>query len=256
MEYTVSKLAKISGVSARTLRYYDEINLLQPKRVNSSGYRIYGQEEVDLLQQILFYREMDLSLEEISELIHANDFTIRKALENHLVHLKNKKERLNRLILTVEQSIQSAEGERTMSDQEKFEAFKKAQIDENEAKYGEEIRQKYGDEVIDKSNKAFGKLSQAQVAKMQELTEELNGKLAQATEENRPESELAQEVCKLHQQWIIAAWPAGYYNEEKHFNLTKMYVEDERFKAYYEKIAPGAAEFLHEAMGIYLNKNE
>ena len=71
MEYTVSKLAKLSGVSARTLRYYDQIGLLEPKRVNPSGYRIYGEAEVNLLQQILFYRELEMSLNDIKDIVHS-----------------------------------------------------------------------------------------------------------------------------------------------------------------------------------------
>ncbi len=65
MEYTVRKLAQIAGVSTRTLRYYDEIGILKPARINSSGYRIYGQKEVNLLQQILFYRELGVNLKNI-----------------------------------------------------------------------------------------------------------------------------------------------------------------------------------------------
>ena len=91
MEYSVSKLARLSGVSARTLRYYDEIGLLKPKRVNSSGYRIYGAREVDLLQQILFYREMDLSLDEIKQIIYAADFDVASALEEHYFSFRGKK---------------------------------------------------------------------------------------------------------------------------------------------------------------------
>ena len=75
MEYTVNRLAQISGVSKRTLRYYDEIGLLRPERVNPNGYRIYGQMQVDLLQQILFYRELGLPLEEIREIIKIPDLT-------------------------------------------------------------------------------------------------------------------------------------------------------------------------------------
>lgn len=70
MEYSVNKLAKLSGVSARTLRYYDEIGLLSPKRISGNGYRVYGQREVDLLQQILFYRELDIPLALISNSLY------------------------------------------------------------------------------------------------------------------------------------------------------------------------------------------
>lgn len=253
MEYTVSKLARLSGVSARTLRYYDEIDLLKPKRVNTNGYRIYGADEVDLLQQILFYRELDLSLDEIKELLDANNFDVKEALRSHLVNLNEEKNRLDALIKIVEKSIREQEGEIKMADQEKFEAFKKNQIRRNEDRFGEEIREKYGDKVVEQSNEKFGGLSAEDYQQMEILTEKLNEKLANATKNGEPASEEGQEVAKLHQKWIIAAWPEGLYDEEKHYNLSLMYVEDERFRAYYEKIAPGVAEYLHEALKVYLN---
>lgn len=83
MEYTVKKLAELAGVSSRTLRYYDEIGLLKPERINSSGYRIYGQTQVNLLQQILFYRELDVDLETIMKLVTAGSFHSEKALIQH-----------------------------------------------------------------------------------------------------------------------------------------------------------------------------
>lgn len=88
MEYTVSQLAKLSGVSPRTLRYYDQIGLLKPDRINSSGYRIYGKEQVDMLQQIIFYRELDVSIEEIKNIVQQPGFDQVTALENHFQNLK------------------------------------------------------------------------------------------------------------------------------------------------------------------------
>lgn len=254
MEYTISKLARLSGISARTLRYYDEIDLLKPKRVNSSGYRIYGQTEVNLLQQILFYRELEMPLEEIKNVIYAEDFNIEEALRDHLSHLTNQRKRIDRLIQTVEKSIQAKEGEIDMTDQEKFEAFKKETIQKNEEQYGKEIRDKYDKDVVEASNKKLSHLTEEDWAHHQALTEELNEKLAQATKEGTPESPLAQEVAALHKEWLTAAWPEGYYDVEKHYNLSLMYVEDPRFKAYYETIEPGAAAFLHEALKAYLEK--
>lgn len=253
MEYTVSKLARISGVSARTLRYYDEIDLLKPKRINSSGYRIYGQQEVDILQQILFYRELEMKLDEIKNIIKTEDFSIEEALENHLIHLSEERNRLNRLIETVEKSLQYKQGGITMSDQEKFEAFKKETIQENEEKYGKEIREKYGDDTIDKSNNKFTHMTQEEYNRIEAISQELNEKLAEATKVGNPSSELGQEVAALHKEWLIAVWPDGLYDAERHFNLSLMYVEDPRFKDYYEKIASGAAEYLNEALKIYLD---
>ena len=83
MEYTVQKLSRLAGVSTRTLRYYDEIGILKPARINSSGYRIYGQAEIDRLQQILFYRQLEVSLDHIKELVTAPTYDGTQALREH-----------------------------------------------------------------------------------------------------------------------------------------------------------------------------
>lgn len=83
MEYSIRKLADLAGVTTRILRYYDEIGLLKPSRINSSGYRIYGEKELNLLQQVLLYRSMDMKLEDIQKVISQPDFDIPKALIEH-----------------------------------------------------------------------------------------------------------------------------------------------------------------------------
>src|SRR5699024_9695942 len=105
MEYTVNQLSKLAGVSGRTLRYYDQIGLLKPKRVSSSGYRIYGTEEIALLQQILFYRKLEMPLEEIKEIILAADFDQEKALLLHQQRLEMKKAQLDTLLVTIEKTL-------------------------------------------------------------------------------------------------------------------------------------------------------
>jgi DNA-binding transcriptional MerR regulator len=96
LEYSIKSLAKLAGISTRTLRYYDEIGLLKPLRTNSSGYRIYGDKEVDILQQILFYKELELPLEQIKEIITSKDFDTKKALYNHKENILKKQETQNR----------------------------------------------------------------------------------------------------------------------------------------------------------------
>jgi len=90
MEYTVQKLGRLAGISTRTLRYYDEIGILKPARINSSGYRIYGKEEVDRLQQILFYRELGVSLDSIKNIITSPSFNGVEALREHREKLLEK----------------------------------------------------------------------------------------------------------------------------------------------------------------------
>lgn len=251
MEYTISKLAKISGISTRTLRYYDEIGLLKPERINSNGYRIYGQIQVDVLQQILFYRELGIGLEEIKSILNSSEFDIERSLQNHLIHLNNQKIRIELLIQNVNKTICSLKGETVMSDKEKFEGFKKDLIEKNEEQYGLEIREKYGDESVNASNAKLANMSEEQWQKQQDLTNKLNEKLKEAIKTNNPGGKIAQEVCDLHHQWLCMFWQDGMYSKEAHLSLGQMYVEDERFKKYYDEIEEGAAEFLYEALKIY-----
>lgn len=249
MEYTVQKLAQLAGVSSRTLRYYDEIGILKPARTNSSGYRIYGQKEVDRLQQILFYRELGISLDQIKDIITAPAFDAADALKEHRERLLEKRKQLDLLITNVEKTIASAEGRTTMSDKEKFEGFKKKMIEDNEKQYGKEIREKYGEEMVEKSNAKLMNMTREEHEAVAKLAEEINSTLDQAMEKGDPAGELAQKAAGLHKQWITYYW--SEYSKEAHAGLAEMYVADERFKAYYDKVRPGAAEFLRDAIKIY-----
>lgn len=249
MEYTVQKLGVIAGVSTRTLRYYDEIGILKPARINSSGYRIYGENEVNILQQILFYRELGVSLESIKEILTSPDFNGIKALLEHREKLLEKRKQLDLLILNVDKSIESAEGKIFMSDKEKFEGFKQNLVDENEKKYGKEIREKYGNEAVNKSNNKLKNMSQEDYEKITALEKEVIITLKEAFKTGNPASELAQKAADLHRQWLSFYWDK--YSKEAHAGLAQMYVDDERFTAYYDKEQPGTAAFLRDAVLIY-----
>jgi DNA-binding transcriptional MerR regulator len=249
MEYSSNQVSKMSGVSARTLRYYDEIGLLKPARIASSGYRIYGQAELDTLQQILFYKEMGFSLTDIRKLLSAPDFDREQAFMNHLAELNKKRERLDTLIETVTKSIAAMRGEQTMSDKEKFEGFRQAMIDENERQYGSEIRGKYGEEAIERANARIKGMTHERYAEGERLRQEAEDTLKAALEIGDPAGELAQKACDLHGKWLAVFQPE--YNKAYHKSLGELYVADERFKVYYDKIAPGCAEFLRDAINIY-----
>lgn len=254
MEYTVQKLSELAGVSARTLRYYDEIGILKPARINSSGYRIYGQKEVSKLQQILFYRELGMGLETIKEIINSSSFNSIAALREHREKLLAKRKQIDMLLVNVEKTIASEEGRIVMSDNEKFEGFKEKLIEENEKKYGKEIREKYGEEAVEKSNQAFKNMSKEDYDKMISLEKEMKTVLAEAFKTGDPASELAQKAADLHKQWISMAW--GQYSKEAHAGVAQMYVDDERFTAYYDKEQPGTAKFLRDAIYIYTGMNK
>ncbi|WP_137789456.1 MerR family transcriptional regulator [Bacillus sp. E(2018)] len=249
MEYTIQKLGQLAGVSTRTLRYYDEIDILKPARINSSGYRIYGKAEVDRLQQILFYKELDLSLHQIKEIVTSQSFSPAEALREHREKLLNKREQLDILILNVEQTIAANEGRITMKDKEKFEGLKKQMVEENEQKFGKEIRDKYGDQVIDQSNKKVLSMTQSEHDNATKLAEEIHTLLAEAFKIGDPAGDSAQKAAELHKEWLMLYWHE--YSKEAHANLAQMYVDDERFTAYYDKEQPGTAAFLRDAIHIY-----
>lgn len=249
MEYTVRKIGKMAGVSARTLRYYDEIGILKPARINSSGYRIYGSAEVDRLQQILFYRELGVCLEDIKAMITNPAFDANSALREHLAQLLHKQAQLETLIANVRKTLALREGRITMSDQEKFAGFKQKLITENEQKYGKEVREKYGEGAVKQSNQAFKNMSPEDLTRMQELEAEVRKSLAEAMPAGDPASPLAQKAAALHKQWITMAW--GQYHKEAHAGVAQMYVDDPRFTAYYDQEQPGTAVFLRDAVLIY-----
>ncbi|MGG1631727.1 MerR family transcriptional regulator [Rossellomorea sp. NRS-1567] len=254
MEYTVKKLGEIAGVSTRTLRYYDEIELLKPARTNSSGYRIYGQKEVDRLQQILFYKELGVGLDEIKDILDDPGFDATHALMEHRGELLARREQLDRLIANVDKTLRVKEGRITMSDKEKFEGFKEKMVEDNEKKYGKEVRGKYGDKAVDESNARVMNMSQEDHEKVTQLEKEIKQSLGEAFQTGDPASDAAQKAADLHKQWISFYW--GHYSKEAHAGLAQMYVDDERFKAYYDAEQEGMAEFLRDAIHIYTGQKK
>ncbi len=247
MEYSIREVAKMTGVSTRTLRYYDAIGLLKPLYTNDSGYRYYGEEELDRLQQILFYKERGLGLQCILEILDKEEFDTLGALYEHLSELQNQKIRIEQLILTVNKTIDSLEGREKMSSAEKFEAFKQQQVQQNEEKYGTEIREKYGEDSVRASNAKMMKMTEEEYKKFQNAEALIKEKLQEAVRSHAdPSGEAGKEVANLHKNWISMTW--GQYRPEAHRGLAEMYVQDERFLEYYDKEVPGCAEFLRSAV--------
>ncbi|WP_342558723.1 MerR family transcriptional regulator [Metasolibacillus sp. FSL K6-0083] len=246
----INKLAKMSGVSTRTLRYYDEIGLLSPAMKNEAGYRIYSQKEIDLLQQILFYRALDMKLEQIKDIVHAPNFNVMNALESHRQHLLEKNAMIEQLLQTVDHTIQALQEGKMMSNEEKFKGFKEKLLQENEEKYGKEIRERYGNETIEASNKKWLNMTEQQFEEMGQLEQSLFERLQEAMTEGNPASQLGNEVAELHKRWLMFSWKD--YSKEAHAGLAAMYVADERFTAYYdERVAVGASQFLHDCIVAY-----
>ncbi|NCB93020.1 MAG: MerR family transcriptional regulator [Clostridia bacterium] len=247
MTYTIKKLAALAGISTRTLRYYDEIQLLVPKRSEGSEYRIYEEAEVDRLQQILFYREMGFELSAIKAILDSGSFEQMEALKSHLAELQKKRKRIDLLIDNVTKTIRKEEGVQQMSDQEKFQGFKEEMIRKNEETYGEELRTKYGEDTVAESNAKMMNLSEGEYQRMEGIGEEIIKSLQDAVLTGAdPKGAKGKEVAELHREWLQITMPK--YTAEIHRGLAEMYVGDERFTAYYDKEVTGCAQFLRDAV--------
>ncbi|QXE02002.1 MerR family transcriptional regulator [Terribacillus sp. DMT04] len=250
MTYTVQKLAALAGVSKRTLRYYDQIGLLKPAELNASGYRIYTEKEVDLLQQILFYSALGVDLHTIRSIIYSPEFDRKQALEEHRKQLVAKQQQIDLLLGNVEKSIQMIERKEHMSDQEKFAGFKEEKLAENEVMYGEEVRETHGEEAAYAANQKFRDITAEQYKDMQKTEQQLFLKIKEAMQTGNPAGTEALQAAELHHKWLAFTWPS--YSKEAHAGLAEMYVQDERFTAYYENhIQKGAAQFLRDSIQHY-----
>ena len=253
MEYSIKELSELAGVSARTLRYYDEIGLLKPSRVNEAGYRYYGESEVAVLQQILFYRERGFELKTIQRIIYDENFDMLNAMEEHLLALEKQKANTEALILTVKKTIQSIKGECEMSNKEKFQALKENVVRENEEMYGVEAREKYGDEEVRTFNQKMLNMTEVQWERFQELEKDILKRLEDGVEQGiEVESEAAKTIVELHKEWLCMTWKQ--YSVEAHKGVAMMYVADERFTKYYDRKEQGCAKLLCEAVQYWAGK--
>ena len=247
MEYSIHELAQLAGVTTRTLRWYDQSGLLRPARTGENGYRYYGDAEVRRLQDILYFRALGVGLAEIKACLDAPDFDRIEALRSHLGALEKEKKRLDRLIASVQETIRAEERKEIMSDEKRFEAFKKQVIEENEQKYGAEVRAKYGDAEMDAANAAAMKVTLEQYKEWTALGEEILRRLEAAVAGSiAPENEEGRQIALLHKKWLTIA--SHGYDVQRHRGIAALYTADERFTAYYDKNASGCAQFLAAAI--------
>ncbi len=247
MEYTVKALAELAGVTARTLRWYHKLGLLKPGRTTPAGYRLYGPAEVDRLQQILFYRELGLPLGEIGAVLDDPAFDRQEALQSHLRELKQRRSRLDDLIGTVERTLLAEKGECAMTDKEKFEGFKKALVEKNEACYGKEAREAYGDGAVEGASGRLMGLSQEEYDRWQSLDRTLREGLQAAVRiGEEPAGPEGRRLAALHLEWLRVLMPQCTLEQQR--GIAVLYVSDERFTAYYDREVKGCARFLYYAV--------
>lgn len=250
--YAVGQLAELAGVSARTLRYYEEEGLLCPSR-SENGYRVYTARDAKRLASILSMRACGLSVATIHRLLSSAGGDLRHVLHAHLLTLSAQRDSLDEAIDRTKAAIASLERVEQMNESDAFEALKGEKIEANERTYGKEARARWGDDAVDAANERMRSASRSEWDALERLGEEINRQLALAMETGDPAGAEAMELARMHARWIQGHWGAGRYTPEAHRGLARMYLADDRFRAYYDGAAgAGATEFLVKALEAYL----
>jgi len=244
MGYTVNQLARLAGISVRTLHYYDEIGLLKPSGLMTNGYRYYGKPELMKLQQILFYRELDFPLEKIKEILEDSGFSMKKALNEHKRLIKLKRERLDQLIVTINKTIKHMNKQKKLKDEELYDPFR----DKDQKKYQAEAKLRWGNTDAYKESMAkVKKMTKAEMEKMKEDGRIFTRKLADSMDKGIGDKEV-QALIAEHYKGIQFFYDCPL---EMYRNLGRMYVNDRRFTAYYDKFRPGLAVFMRDAIDVF-----
>jgi DNA-binding transcriptional MerR regulator len=248
--HTVKQVAKLSGVSVRTLHHYDDIGLLKPASVGTNGYRYYGREELLRLQQILFHRELGLSLEEIGRVLDAKGFDRVAALKAHRQKLEAETRRYRQLMRTIDDTLAALEGDAKMEDKAMYRGFDP----EKQAGYEKELVEKHGAPMqkhIDDAKAGMAGWKQADFDAMQAEADAIEAGMAKALVDGLPvDSGAVTALMRRQHAWIGRSWnkpaPAQAFT-----GLGEMYVNDPRFRERYDGRQAGLAEYMAAAMASF-----
>lgn len=252
--FKVKEMAEMTGVSVRTLHHYDHIDLLSPSHVSEKGYRLYSEKELARLQQILFFKEMDFSLKRIKEILEDPYFDEAVALQRHREILREKKKRLERLIQSVDQTLQSLEGENHMENEDRFRPFNKSEIEAHQKKYEKEVEERWGDtDAYKQSKQKASQYTKEDWEKIQQEGDEIDRELVKLMDRD-PSDPDVQHLIDRKRQHIT-----DYFYEcslDIFRGLGDMYVNDPRFTKNIDKWKEGYAEFLSKAMHAYCDQKK
>lgn len=242
MKYTIAKLAKSAGVSVRTLHYYDEIGLLNPAgHSDDNNYRYYTQAELLRLQQIMFFRELEFPLAKIKEIMDSPKFSNLEALEDHRQVLLSQKQRVGKLLKTIDLTINNIKKGQSMTTTDLYDGFDKAKMEE----YQQEAQTRWGNtDAYKQSTARVAKMGKAGLAKVVAEGKEIEVELAKHIGEPIGSS-VVQSLIARHRAQISNFYDVG---DEMYQGLAEMYLADSRFTKHYDDVAPGLAQFVHDAI--------
>jgi DNA-binding transcriptional MerR regulator len=249
MAYTVNKLAKLSGVSVRTLHFYDEIGLLKPAYHGENNYRYYEEEQILMLQQILFYRELGMPLNEIQRIISSDSFNKIEALQSHKKTLEQDLDRTQQMIMTIDKTISHLRGKEPMKDEEFYYGFDSEKQNEHEKYLVESgiLTQ----EFLDESNRKTKNWSNKQKSEFIQDIEIIMNALIVAIENHvLPSDNEVQSLMAKHYHWLERTWSP---TKESYIGLAQLY-ETPEFRVFYDSRHPMLLEFMVEAMKIFAER--
>ncbi|MER7751010.1 MerR family transcriptional regulator [Kitasatospora sp. NPDC097643] len=250
--YTVGAVAKIAKVTVRTLHHYDEIGLLSPEGRTPAGYRRYGDADLDRLQQILFYRELGFPLEEVAAILDDDSVSPSEHLRRQHELLTDRISRLQELAAAVEHAMEAKKMGIQLTPEEKFEVFGEHYQEEWES----EAEQRWGDtEAWAQSQRRTGEYGKEDWLRIKAEADALNDRLVAAFTAGRPaDGVAAMDLAEEHRRHICDHFYDCTY--AIHRGIAGMYVADPRFTATYEQLAPGLAQWLHDAMTANADRHE
>jgi len=246
VNYAVKQLAKLAGVSVRTLHMYDQIGLLKPSVRTASRYRQYGEAELLRLQQILFYKELDFPLKEIGKILDSPDFDLVKALEGHKAALLGRKDRLEVLLNTIDKTVNHLKNKTMQNYEELYEGMPAEQA----AAYRKEAIEKWGEDTVTRSEKALLEMPKLNLEQLKADQKAIKLALIALAGQD-PESDAVQEQIARHYANIRAFWGVSDPTDLRaatYKGLAELYISDERYTAEDGKPNPVFATFMRNAM--------
>lgn len=239
--WSTAEVVRLSGVTSRTLRHYDAIGLLRPVGTAPGGQRAYGRAELLRLQQVLVLRELGVGLGAIAEMLDTGGPQAERLREHH-AWLLAERDRFDRLARTVASTIESLEGGTVMPAEQMYEGFDHRQ-------YEDEARERWGDTAVDRGNRAWESMSEAERADHQREGQAVSEGLAEHLAAGTPVADRAvRDLVARHHAWVARFWTP---TAEAYRGLGAMYVDDARFTATYDAVAPGLAAYLRDAIDAH-----
>jgi MerR family transcriptional regulator, thiopeptide resistance regulator len=241
---TVGAVARMAGVTVRTLHHYDAIGLLRPGGRSEAGYRRYTEADVERLQRILFYRELGFGLDQVGAALADPDADTLAHLRRQHALLQGRIERLRRIADAVELAMEAHQMDIPLTPEERLEVFG----DHDPDQYAGEVRQRWGDtDAYRESSRRVARYTKADWVQIKAEGEAAVLAVAGAMAAGQPPtSDAAMDGAEAHRRQIdMWFYPLSY---EFHRGLAEMYLADPRFAANYEMIAPGLAQYVHDAI--------